>query len=518
MTATFTDDSYYVSIARAPSGELYLHNGDADDVPKRWSVEGDVTSSGVEAPAEALEATDSGGAGDITGTYRCRYRYTTADGAVSNFSPVFTIELAEASGLTYSSIAESSNERVTGYQVWRTTAGQEYTYYLDCEDDDSSSKTDDDLRASEALRYLTADGYPNANRFTPPPAHMSIVVSFQDRMWFTGSTDAAHRGEIMFSEAGEPESVPECNSLTIQEDGDDIVGLMPVGSFLYVLKRRHIYRLSSGGDPRQDASAAMVAERGCLNNRCWCRMEGMAALLDENGVYLFDGSNVVPIDAPVRNYFLEEVNWDAEDTFSVARPADEEMVKVFVATGNDTEPEDALCYHYRDQRWHLENYPSGIGATGAAVIDGMSRLLANLGSSLVVMDVGDQEDDGGAIAYTVRFGEFVLLPIEKSNPRRVTVYYTTTSYATMTAKLYYNGSSTAATVDAAMDNEMGVTVTAGSSSHVVDLRRTAGFASFRFDRGMDPDADVNRTVMLELTGRAWGDLKVHRIEIDGVRQ
>lgn len=523
---SFSDATLPVSIARAQSGEVYFHNGDPDDTPGRWDGSGSATASGIVAPTTAPTVTAKTGSG-ISGEYTCYYRYVDEDGTPSNFSPSAVLTLDDNGGVDYADLVPSTNPRVSAIELWRNTAGQTITYYLDATvakdaTTGTSAKTDDDLRESEAIRFLTEDGYPNANRFTPPPAYMAVVKSYQDRMWFfkegdTTSSATEHRNLVMFSEAGEPESVPECNTLELQEDGDNVVGGMVVGSYLYLLKRRHIYRLGTAGDPRLDASAMLVAERGCLNDRCWCRVEGVAFVLDENGVYVFDGNSVEPIDTPVRDYLLEDVNWSAEDTFSVAKSADEEVVKVLLAFGTDTTPKNALCYQYRLKQWHLETHDQAMSGSGEAVVDGMSRMLASVGGNVVLMDVEAQENDDVTISYTARFGEFRLLDYEPSNVRRVTIWFTPVTGERMTAKLYYNGSATAATVDTATDNENGVTTTAGSASHVIDLSRSSGCASFRFDAGMDADAATHKTVMLELSGTAWHAIQLHRIEIDGVR-
>jgi hypothetical protein len=374
-----------------------------------------------------------------------------------------------------------------------------------------------------------------------------------DRMWFaaTTSTDApssssssslqSDRNTIMFSEAEEPESVPSDNELELQEDGDQITGLMPIGPYLYVLKRHHIYRLSTAGNPRADASITLVAERGCLNQRCWCRADGMSFLMDENGMYLFDGTSVQPIDGPIRDQLTDNhsgVQWaDHGSLFSVAASPDNETVKFIVAMGTDAAPQNAFSYHYRMKQWCLDDYAKDIKCSGQATIDGMNRIVLGVDGGLKWIDEDDSTLTTGLLSYTYSLGEFFLLELDQSNIRRfsiwfdpITAYTITTvpassssssSYTythTMTVNLYYDGSATPETAVITVNNENNVTTVAGAAGWVIDLSATRGYASFRFDEGMDTDAQTRRTVKIVLTGSASRKLCIHRIEIDGVQR
>lgn len=454
-----------VTMANAPSGELYIHNG--LDSAQRWDGQTLVCeTSGMEAPDSACTITGSG-SGDIFGVYNAYVRYLDDEDIPSNLSPIATTAITagdSVAGFSYASIPVDPGTRTTQRQIWRNTAGQNVTLYLATTIADNTSvsssdtKTDGELITQTSMRMYTEDNYPNANRFSVPPADMSVIVSFMDRMWFsvaseyspgrivgiTGTAvtaegtkftqsmigrklsvsgklagtitavpsttsltlaasqdtgfgtaleyysigDHDRRNMVMFSEANEPESVPSVNSLILQEDGDTMRGMMVHGSYLYLLKNRHIYRLTTAGDPRRDAAVVLVAERGVVNQRCWCRAEGLAFVMDWTGIYVFDGASVQSASDAIQDYFRNEINWSVAKWFSAVHAPDEQTVRFFVALGDDTFPKNALCYNYRMQQWHLEEYPFDMGCACEANINGMRRVIVGVEETVQLLSEG----------------------------------------------------------------------------------------------------------------------------------
>jgi hypothetical protein len=202
-------------------------------------------------------------------------------------------------------------------------------------------------------------------------------------------TDPANYNTILFSEAGEPESVPAENALTLQEDGDRLRAQMPLGAYLYLLKERHLYRLSTAGDPRRDAIAMLVGRRGCLNQRSWCRIQRAAFVLDRQGAYMFDGSAPVPISSAVDDpYFRSRVNWDAARWFHVEHAPDEFTVRCFVALDHDWWPRDVLAFNYQLGQWSHERYPFELGASVQVPINGQDRTLVGMEETVSLLSEG----------------------------------------------------------------------------------------------------------------------------------
>jgi hypothetical protein len=86
---------------------------------------------------------------------------------------------------------------------------------------------------------------------------------------------------LRFSEPGLPEAWPVFNAFTLPVDGDEDTGLLEFGSFLYVLKRRRMYKMTAQSDPGVDGFIFYSLGRGCINHRSWVIVEEQVYLLDE---------------------------------------------------------------------------------------------------------------------------------------------------------------------------------------------------------------------------------------------
>jgi hypothetical protein len=183
----------------------------------------------------------------------------------------------------------------------------------------------------------------------------------------------AERRLVYYSEAGLPESWPAVNALSIQEDGDEITGLMQKGSFLYILERKHIYRFTFQSDPAKDGFVFLSANRGCINNRCWVMVDDTAYMLDEGGVHAFGGSeDNSPLSVLIQDIFESErnqsskpfrINYAAREFFHAVHYPGQETIRWFVALAGCYLPRHALCYNYRQKRWWIEEFSSPMGAS-----------------------------------------------------------------------------------------------------------------------------------------------------------
>jgi hypothetical protein len=176
------------------------------------------------------------------------------------------------------------------------------------------------------------------------------------------------------------ESWDPTDAFGVQEDGDELTGLMQKDSFLYLLERRHIYRFTMKDDPGRDGFAFLSVNRGCLSNRLWAISEGIAYMLDEQGVHAFaGGQDTQPVSEPVQDLFRPgsgpglRVNWDADARLwhASADPV-RGIVRFFVhlAGSQATRLHHALCYDYRRQAWWAEEYPTPAcsSAVGSVVL------------------------------------------------------------------------------------------------------------------------------------------------------
>lgn len=179
----------------------------------------------------------------------------------------------------------------------------------------------------------------------------------------------SERRLVYYTPAGQPESWPPTYALAIQEDGDEIATLFVRGSFVYIVERRHIYKLTFQNDPAVDGAIFLGANRGCINNKCLAVVDNDAYMLDEYGVHKFDsGGQITSLSSNIQELFRPgslyhfHVNWRASRYFHAVVSRPQETVRWFVALEGDYEPHHALCYNYRLQRWWLERYPFAIGS------------------------------------------------------------------------------------------------------------------------------------------------------------
>lgn len=191
----------------------------------------------------------------------------------------------------------------------------------------------------------------------------------------------AQRRLVYYTESGLSEAWPAVNAFEIQEDGDELTGLMTKGSFIYILEQRHIYRFTFQSNPAVDGFQFLSAERGCINQRSWVKVEDRAYMLDFAGIHAFTGQEqAIPVSQPIQNIFDPEsdspfrINWQAAETFHAAHYPPEETVRFFVCLSGHYLPRHALVFDYRDNCWWIEEYPWPVGASATGNLFGARRL------------------------------------------------------------------------------------------------------------------------------------------------
>lgn len=212
---------------------------------------------------------------------------------------------------------------------------------------------------------------------------------------------------VYYSESGLPEAWPATNAFSIAEDGDDLTGLMPKGSFLYILERRHIYRFTFQANPALDGFVFLSSVRGCVNNRCWVIVEDMAYMLDEAGVHAFSGGQESePISTSIQELFRPgstdyRINWQGKDYFHAAHYPGQETIRWFVSLSGTMMPRHAISYNYRTKRWWLEEYRFPVSASTVATLDAPRTLLGSDARRIYGLGYGTL-DGADATAGTVR--------------------------------------------------------------------------------------------------------------------
>ncbi len=210
----------------------------------------------------------------------------------------------------------------------------------------------------------------------------------------------ASRTLLSFSESNQFDAWPATQALEIASSDDleeQITGLLPTSSFLFVLQRRHIYRLSFLNDPQSDGGIFLAARRGCVNNRCWVNVDDSTYMLDDRGIYRFSGTEAVEdLSLSIQDlfYFYEDspsgfsVNWDAAELFHAGHDRNRAIIRWFVAFSGNQLPRHAICYNYVINQFWIEEYPWPIGASEQIRSETTTSVVAGATVKLFAMDTG----------------------------------------------------------------------------------------------------------------------------------
>lgn len=178
-----------------PRNDVLIANG-IEKVQRDDGVGSALENAGIPLAVNGSFNGNWGTAGSITGTYYYAFRYIDDEGIPGDLSELQSDAASSNSTISYTNIPVSSDARVAGRQIWRSTAGQSTELYLDAQLNDnsttstSSTKTDAQLAdvSNPRLRINAPDGRVNALRFGVPPDWMGHVCYHANATIWTGST------------------------------------------------------------------------------------------------------------------------------------------------------------------------------------------------------------------------------------------------------------------------------------------------------------------------------------------
>lgn len=402
-------------------------------------------TAGVPAPPTA-PTISAAGSGSITGEYFAYIVWLDRFDNQSNPSPLGgPVNALNNGNINYTNLPVPTDPKVITMQIWRNTAGQTTTFYLDVETNDVTSGTAGSIMGDTVLatQLSQAQFDTNGNTLTflygIPPDWKPFNCQYLGRMYmageiiysegcvqmtfgntlvygngtrwpanfagrflyvdngtsgiqiasvnaitqtlelvsaYTGPTDQfvtywirpapAEKNLLYYSGPGTPEGFPANNALDISEDGFEYTGLIVLSSFLYIMKQRRLYRLTAQADPAQDGFIFLDANRGCINQRCVVIIGDTAYLLDEQGIYSFQGGTCTDLSKPIQSIFrgnnkFYQLHWAASRFWHACFDENYEILRWFITLSGDYLPRHALCYNYDFKRWWIEEYPMPIG-------------------------------------------------------------------------------------------------------------------------------------------------------------
>lgn len=158
---------------------------------------------------------------------------------------------------------------------------------------------------TEVYLDQSSDATIDANRdyVTParqpdPPPKVGVVIAFRNQLIFTD--DPVNDDYVWFSEAAQPEYVPEAfNNFIIPSNDDDVTGAGVAGSTLIIFKSKSIYAVSGDLITSQFTvtSVAPGSNIGCVTHHTIVSVGGLIYFLHTNGLYAIAETQLYPTDS-----------------------------------------------------------------------------------------------------------------------------------------------------------------------------------------------------------------------------
>lgn len=532
-----------------------------------WAPE--LQDEGPTVPAQAQAIVRA----NFRGKYQCYYRFVNDNVPASAGGPLFS-SLSPVTELDCGDFAAHLDWAVitvpgwaTSVELWRTTSNQATTVFRVAKIKATSSVddtkwftaafggwrdtlSDRDLADPKrtgflAMPILLSDGSLNANRFGVASPDFAVGVVFQDRSFLSVDTTGKRPNAIQYSEADEPESCPDVNELVLQtnvRDTDYVTALIPYAGALLVAQSKHVYRLTFVSDPGTDAQTALIAYRGCLNQRTWDIYLGNCFVLDEQGLYTVDDRGQVEnlssqLDTMFRintDSTLPRIDFSKREWFFVRADRGMGVIRVHIALVGDAGkyPTRQLVYDPDSKTWWSELYPTGFSAAGAVRDDQQKTGLIHAGhDGLYSLGVG-LTDSGAPVAYSWKTGNMEFVTDEQrgggsSNPRNVSVVFKPThGTAILNLSQYYNGSPQPRANASDRDRGVGFTHLEGETNACVDMdsdrlegAESHGIARALFSgRTLHDIYGTDTHVALRLHGEQTdhGPVVIHSVDLQGV--
>ncbi|MBA4019205.1 MAG: hypothetical protein C0483_18725 [Pirellula sp.] len=260
-------------------------------------------------------------------------------------------------------------------------------------------------------RFLTIDGAPKPYQISSINIALQTGVLAEPYLGpddpyspYTIRTAASRRRAVDYSEAGLPEAWPPTNSLEVEADSqaDELTGLMRHGSFLYVLHRSRMRRLTFQNNPSPvsgDGGLFLAADRGCVNSRSLWIVEDVARLMDSIGVHEFTGNTDVSISDAIRPLFTKKgdgtfkIQWQHAENFHAVYDPGTQIMRWFVCLDGGRYPRHAVALDHNQRRWWIEEYYRPVASSCLGKLDGQDQVYIGTNAAQVLA-LGAGELDG----------------------------------------------------------------------------------------------------------------------------
>ena len=183
----------------------------------------------------------------------------------------------------------------------------------------------------------------------PKAAH---IVTMHDRMFAANVMDGAtnHRSRLYWSDPSDAETWEATEFTDFDpDDGEEITALSAFGEDLVVFKNSSVQVLA-GRSPVSFTRYVLESGVGTVSPRSVVPHGGSLYFFDrDNGIYAFDGSGFVEIDAKIKNYVLGGINY--ANAYKAASFVRRGRLYVSVPWGSDTYNSRTFVYDIRTKSW-----------------------------------------------------------------------------------------------------------------------------------------------------------------------
>jgi len=249
---------------------------------------------GIEPPQRAPLPQQTGSGNYLAGLYSFCYVYrNSATGRRSTRSPYKdqTFTGTPQAQITVYPSADPQVDEIEIYRGLRGTPGsQAIFYYLATVDNSEQTYTDNTGDADVGDMY-------DADNVAFPPCRYCATY----KTWLVTAGNPDSPNTVYFSQAANFEAVAAEYEIG-QDDGYPITGLFVLGGVLYVCKERGIYAMA-GESPHTMYVSATYLGRGVVGHYAVARVDNYVALVDRDGIYLFNGAEFTKISSPIDDWF-----------------------------------------------------------------------------------------------------------------------------------------------------------------------------------------------------------------------
>lgn len=223
----------------------------------------------------------------------------------------------------------------------------------------------------------------------------------------------SRRRALDYSEAFLSEAWPPANSVNLEADSqaNSVTGLLRHDSFLYVMHRKKVRRLTYQTDPSPiggDGGIFNAASRGCVNHRCALLVVDIAGMLDDEGVHLFAGPDDIPVSEAIRALFDASdgenptIQWRYSENFHAVYDSGNQVMRWFVCLDGGRYPRHALAFDFLERRWWIEEYYRPIASSCVGQIDGRTQVFLGTNAAQVLAFGAGELDGPNPEAGTTR--------------------------------------------------------------------------------------------------------------------